>query len=357
MELSVDISKELKDFELKINVDIGKETLGFLGASGSGKSMTLRCIAGLVKPDKGRIILNGRVLFDSERRIDLPVQKRNVGLLFQNYALFANLTVKENISFGLRNLPSKEQEHKVREKMEMMGLMALQDRYPRQISGGEQQRTALARTLVTEPDCLLLDEPFSALDNHIRSQLEKELLDTLVDFKGAVVFVTHNLKECYRVSKKIMIIDRGEIVSYGTRDQVFIDPQTVKAARLTGCSNISRLQPVLPGKVRALDWGCDLKIKNNNMEGATHLGIREHQIKLVEEPDLPNTYPCWVDQVTETPFNVTLNLKLGGQAKEANDSLLQAVIPKEEYEGMKKKPFPWLAQLKAEHIFYLKDSV
>jgi molybdate transport system permease protein len=357
MELIVDIYKELKDFKLNINLNIGKETLGFLGASGSGKSMTLRCIAGLVKPDKGRIVLNGRVLFDSEKRINLPVQERNVGLLFQNYALFANLTVKENISFGLRNLPKREQEFKVKKKMEMMGLMALQDRYPRQISGGEQQRTALARTLVTEPDCLLLDEPFSALDNHIRSQLEKELLDTLADFKGAVVFVTHNLKECYRVSNKIMIIDRGKIVSYGTRDQVFIDPQTVKAARLTGCRNISRMEPVISGKIRAIDWGCDLEIKNNYIEGATHLGIREHQIKLVEESNLPNTYPCWVAQVTETPFTVILDLKLQEQAKEANDGLLQVIIPKDKYGGIKKKPFPWFAQLKPEHIFYLKDSV
>ncbi|MGI6451805.1 MAG: sulfate/molybdate ABC transporter ATP-binding protein [Desulfitobacteriia bacterium] len=247
MVLSVNISKKLKDYTLKINMEINGETLGFLGASGSGKSMTLRCIAGLVKPDQGRITLNGRVLYDSAQRIDLPVQERQVGLLFQNYALFPNLTVKENITFGLRNLPKREQEAKAQAKMAMLGLSALQDRYPGQISGGEQQRTALARTLVTEPRCLLLDEPFSALDNHIRSQLEKQLLDNLAGFPGPVVFVTHNLRECYRLSKKIMIIDQGVVVAYGDRDEVFVNPRTVQAARLTGCKNISRLKRLSSG--------------------------------------------------------------------------------------------------------------
>lgn len=353
--LSVNIYKQLKDFKLEIDLEIGKENVGFLGASGSGKSMTLRCIAGLVKPDRGKIVLNDRVIFDSERGIDLPVQERNVGLLFQNYALFPNLTVRENISFGLRTLPKKEQELRVKEMMERLGLTPLQYRCPQQISGGEQQRTALARTLVTDPDCLLLDEPFSALDNHIRSQLEKELLDILSTFKGAVVFVTHNLRECYRVSKKIIIIDKGQVVSQGTRDQVFTNPQTIQGARLTGCKNIARLEAVSPGKVRAIEWGCDLEIESHSPGEATHLGIREHQIMLVEDCHLPNSFPCWIERISETPYTVNLYLRLKEQSVEAGHELMQVIVPKESYEGMKEKRFPWFVQLKPEHIFLMRE--
>ncbi|HHY59062.1 MAG TPA: ATP-binding cassette domain-containing protein, partial [Clostridia bacterium] len=206
MELRVQITKKLKDFSLKQDFTVGRETLGVLGASGAGKSMTLKCIAGLVTPDEGIIVLNGKTLFDSRRGINLPIQQRRVGLLFQNYALFPNLTVKENIAFGLRHLPKGERERRVEEIMARLGITGLAHSYPHQISGGEQQRTALARTLVTEPDCLLLDEPFSALDNQIRHRLEEELLETLRHFPGPVVFVTHNLRECYRVSDRIMIM-------------------------------------------------------------------------------------------------------------------------------------------------------
>lgn len=356
MKLSINILKKLSDYDLKVNLEIGRETLGFLGASGSGKSMTLRCIAGLVTPDMGRIVLNDRVLFDSERGINVPVQERHVGLLFQNYALFPNLTVRENIAFGLRNLPKSVQDVKVREKMEMLGLSRLQERYPRQISGGEQQRTALARTLVTDPECLLLDEPFSALDNHIRSQLERELTTTLATYQGTVIFVTHNLKECYRMSKKIAIIDKGQMVSYGNRDQVFISPQTVQAARLTGCKNISRFEQLPSGKVKALDWGCSLAIERDQLrrESATHLGIREHQLNLVEDGKLSNTFPCWLEQITETPFTVNLTLRLT-EEKRSDNRPVQLLLPKEEFEKIKNKPLPWNIHFRPECFFLLRN--
>jgi len=162
MNLIVEIKKKYPDFNLDINFKSGKETLGILGSSGSGKSMTLRAIAGIVNPDRGRIILNGRTLFESDKKINLPVRERKVGLLFQNYALFPNLSVRENIEFGIRKLPQAERSCRVEEKLAAMQIEHLQDKYPYQLSGGEQQRTALARTLVTEPECLLLDEPFSA---------------------------------------------------------------------------------------------------------------------------------------------------------------------------------------------------
>ncbi|NLC77810.1 MAG: sulfate/molybdate ABC transporter ATP-binding protein [Clostridia bacterium] len=355
MELEVDITKQLKDFTLRQRFKLAKETLGFLGASGSGKSMTLKCIAGLVTPDEGRIVLNGRVLFDSRQGINLPIQQRRVGLLFQNYALFPNLTVKENIAFGLRGLPKKEREERTERIMALLGIAGIRNSYPRQISGGEQQRAALARTLVTEPECLLLDEPFSALDNHIRSRLEQQLLEIIAGYQGPVVFVTHNLKECYRLSRQIMIIHQGEAVAYGSRDEVFDRPQRVEAARLTGCKNISRMELVTPRRVKALDWGLELELLEEAEPGQGYLGIREHRLRLVEDPNLPNTFPAWVDQVRETPFDVSLVLRLGEDREEAGSCQpLQLTLSKEDYETVKARPCPWWLQLRPEHLFLME---
>ncbi|WP_414621711.1 molybdate ABC transporter permease subunit [Calothrix sp. CCY 0018] len=168
-KLIVNIEKNLKSFQLQVDFIADENTLGLLGASGSGKSMTLRCIAGLEKPSRGRIILNGRVLFDAKRKINLPSRKRRIGFLFQNYALFPHMTVAQNIAFGLQELPKRHRISKVRQYIEMMQLQDLENRYPHQISGGQQQRVALARALVIEPEAILLDEPLSALDTYLRN--------------------------------------------------------------------------------------------------------------------------------------------------------------------------------------------
>lgn len=358
MQLRVKITKKLKDFTLKQELEIDRETLGVLGASGAGKSMTLKCIAGLVTPDEGTIVLNGKTLFDSQQGINVPIQQRRVGLLFQNYALFPNLTVKDNIAFGLRRLPKKEREKRVEEIMARLGIGELAHSYPHQISGGEQQRTALARTLVTEPDCLLLDEPFSALDNHIRQRLEEELAATLRQFPGPVVFVTHNLRECYRVSDRIMIIHQGRMVAYGSRDAVFNHPPTVEGARLTGCKNISRAKPIAARRVAALDWGLEVEVRpaGDGAGGAYgHIGIREHHLRLVDDPHLPNTFPCWVERVMETPFNVSLFLRFKERGAEAPGCQpLQLSLTREEYDRIKTRPFPWLVQLRPEYLFLMQ---
>ncbi|MFR5131354.1 MAG: sulfate/molybdate ABC transporter ATP-binding protein [Terrisporobacter sp.] len=168
MSLILDIEKDFGSFYLKANIKQEKGVLGFLGESGCGKSMTLKCIAGIVKPDRGRIVLNGRVLFDSEKKINLPPQERRVGYLFQNYALFPHMTTKENIEIGLSNLSKDEKDKVVKEHLTKMKLEGFENRYPHQLSGGQQQRIAFARALACNPEILLLDEPFSALDNHLK---------------------------------------------------------------------------------------------------------------------------------------------------------------------------------------------
>ena len=187
MSLFIDIKKGLSSFNLDVSMKSKGGIIGFLGASGSGKSMTLKCIAGLEKADKGKIIINDKVLFDSENKINIKTKDRKVGFLFQNYALFPHMTIKNNIEIGL-DKTSKDEKNKLSANyIKKFGLEGLENRYPWQLSGGQQQRVALARALITSPDILLLDEPFSALDNHLRANMERELVEILKDYDGTVV--------------------------------------------------------------------------------------------------------------------------------------------------------------------------
>lgn len=357
MELLVDISKKFEGFELAVSLEVNNETLGFLGASGSGKSLTLRGIAGLITPSRGRIILNDRVLFDSERGINLPAQKRSVGFLFQNYALFPHLTVAQNIAFGLQKLPKKEQVRRVEEKLTMTQLEGLGSKYPYQLSGGQQQRTALARALAIEPDVLLLDEPLSALDNHLRSQMEKELIETLSNYKGITIFVTHNLEECYRVCDKIAVMEAGQAVTCGSKEDIFLNPQKVSIARLTGCKNISKCKAVSSSNaVMAADWGCSLDVDQPVSPQSTHIGIRAHQIHFVKDLSLKNTFPCWVADVAETPYQTTLYLSLNTPPANSNQYHIQVKLNKDKYlDSLKQRPLPWLVHLAPEYLFLMKD--
>ena len=191
MSLQAEIKKRFSGFFLEVSLQTDGGVLGILGASGSGKSMTLKCIAGIETPDEGRIVLNGRVLFDSAARVNLPPQKRKVGYLFQNYALFPNMTVEANIAAGLKG--SREEKREAVERMiHLFKLEGLEKRYPSQLSGGQQQRTALARILVYEPDVIMLDEPFSALDFYLKEQLQFQVRDVLAGYQGdAPVSYTH----------------------------------------------------------------------------------------------------------------------------------------------------------------------
>ena len=203
MSLIVDIRKDLGSFRLDVKFEAESGVTCLLGASGCGKSMTLKCIAGIEKPDEGHIELDGRVLYDSEKKIDLPPQQRRVGYLFQNYALFPNMTVRQNILCGLcREKDRSEKERHLREMVNMLQLEGLENHKPHQLSGGQQQRVALARILVSDPRLLLLDEPFSALDGHLRDALKIELRDLLVQFGGTVLMVTHDRTEAYNMGRR-----------------------------------------------------------------------------------------------------------------------------------------------------------
>ena len=211
MALLVDIEKRLGDFQLDAKLEVGNEVLGLVGNSGCGKSLTLRCIAGIEKPDRGRIVLDGVTLFDSEKHVNLTPQKRHTGLMFQNYALFPNMTVRQNIRAGtLRDRQTEEErDRKVNDIMDSFGLSALAQHYPRQLSGGQQQRTALARILVSEPWILMLDEPFSALDSELKFRMEKEVREVIDRFGKTTLLVSHDRGEAYRLCSRIAMVHEG----------------------------------------------------------------------------------------------------------------------------------------------------
>ncbi len=362
--LEVDIYKSLTTFPLAVRFVAGPEALGILGASGSGKSMTLRCIAGVETPERGRIVLNGRVLFDRDRGINLPSQQRRVGLLFQTYALFPHLTIAENIGFGVQHLPKLERQQRVSGWLSAMHLQGLGHRYPQQVSGGQQQRVALARALAPNPEVLLLDEPLSALDTYLRSQVEQQLIKTLATYAGMALFVTHNLEEVFRVCPQIMVMAAGQAVAHGTRHQVFERPGSAIAAQITGCKNFSRATPLAPHTLWAEDWACTLKVVEPIPPSLSQVGFRAHQVEFVDTPHHPNIFPAWVVSTSETPHRMTLFLKLHrppnheitpncGATHTPYD--LQVEVFKEKWYALSQRPLPWHVHLAPERILLLSD--
>ncbi|GMO34400.1 MAG: hypothetical protein Ta2B_14880 [Termitinemataceae bacterium] len=219
MKLKVDIKKTFpnnRKFSLEVSFENSDGCFGILGASGSGKTVILKCISGIVSPEAGFISLNDRVLFDSKSKINLKPQERRVGYLFQNYALFPKLTAKKNISIALSSankFSNCEIEKKVDFWIKSLGLSGMENLLPKELSGGQQQRIALARMLVVEPDAILLDEPFSALDWPLRCQMQTLLKSTLQETNAASIMVTHNKDEALNICQNIALIDNGKIIS------------------------------------------------------------------------------------------------------------------------------------------------
>ena len=306
MSLEVSIEKAFEGFTLRAAFSADHGATAILGASGCGKSMTLRCIAGIVRPDKGRIVLDGRVLFDSERHIDLPPQQRGVGLLFQNYALFPNMTVEQNVLCGLKQEKNREARQKrCAEMLRALRLEPLARQYPAQLSGGQQQRTALARILVGRPGLLMLDEPFSALDSYLREEVEGEVGALLDAFAGTALLVTHNRDEAYRLCPKMIVMDKGQVLRNGTTKEVFADPRTCTAAQLTGCKNILPCTRLDAHTVRLSGWEIPLRLAAEVPEHCTAIGVRAHDFAPCA-PDAENALPVRVLSSSENPFDWNL---------------------------------------------------
>lgn len=308
--LKVDIHKELKEFDLVVDFELKTGRLGILGPSGCGKSMTLKSIAGIVTPDEGVVSLNTgeeTIYYDSSKKINLKPQKRNVGYLFQNYALFPNMTVEENIAVGL----SKDNNEKtVSEMIKRFHLEGLEKRYPRQLSGGQQQRVALARILAYNPDVILFDEPFSAMDTFLKEQLRIELSNLLKDFDGFSIIVTHDRDEAFQFCDELIVLDQGKIIAKGDTYEVFENPKKVEVARLTGCKNISKIEIIDDYHLKSLDWNLIFEVSEKISPNITHIGIRAHDFSAAEKDDI-NSFNTENSKLLEMPFEWEITLANG----------------------------------------------
>ena len=312
---TVDIRKKLDNFTLDVQFETDREILALLGASGCGKSMTLKCIAGIEKPDEGRIVLNDRVLFDSDNGINLSPQKRRVGYLFQQYALFPNMTVEKNIAAGCMEKNRERKKALVSEKIEKMHLSGLEHKYPSQLSGGQQQRVALARILINDPELLLLDEPFSALDSFLKWQLEMELADDLKEFGRGALFVSHSKDEVFRLCDAVCVLNEGESESKQYVAELFSEPATRAAAKLAGCENFSDLEWLEGNRVYMKDWGIALETSGRN-EACSSAGIYAKNIIICKSRDRENAFAIRiVREIKDLRYTVLVIEPVAGCAK------------------------------------------
>lgn len=321
MSLKVNIKKRLGNFNLDVAFETERGVFAILGASGCGKSMTLKCIAGIETPDEGRIELNGRVLYDSAKKINLTPQKRRVGYMFQDYALFPNMTVEQNIKAGMGKHPEEE---KVRSYINRFRLEGMEKHYPAQLSGGQKQRVAMARMIASEPDILLLDEPFSALDSYLKWEMEQEMRDMLAEVQKPVLFVSHNRDEVYRLCSMVSCIDHGKMEVIEKTKEFFHNPKTKTAAVLSGCKNISAAEIVDNNHIKALGWGITLCV-SEIPEETKAVGIRAHSF-----------YPVNAEQIP-------------GKESAANESRVSVI---QEGTGLKKYRNP----VQEENIFKIEES-
>jgi molybdenum ABC transporter ATP-binding protein len=234
--LDLDIALALRSFRLELALSVGRETFALVGPSGAGKTSVLRMVAGLARPERGRIALDGRVLFDSEAKVDRPPEDRRVGFVFQEYALFPHMTVAQNVAYGGGRDGA--------EVLERLRIAPLAKAYPGELSGGERQRVGLARALARNPDVLLLDEPMSALDTHTRAGVRAELRRTLDHLDLPVLLVTHDFQDAAVLADRVGVLVEGKLLQVGTPGDLIAGPADPFVASFTGANILAgRAQP------------------------------------------------------------------------------------------------------------------
>lgn len=302
MSLSLDIVKRYPGFTLDVALEAGDERIALLGASGCGKSCTLRCIAGVERPDEGRIEVNGVTFFDSERGIDLSPQQRKCALLFQSYQLFPNMTALDNVRAGMDPaLPADRQRADARRFLTIFGMDRFADRFPARLSGGQQQRVALARMLAARPGILMLDEPFSALDSHLKGVLEQNLVSLFDAFEGTILYVSHDIDESLRFCDRIAVVDAGRIVEMDAGRELVNRPQSVAGLKLSGCKNAPAAVYAGPHAVHVPPWGIDVHTAQEVPRDVKCLGLRAFYVERTEGPG-ENCYRVRVDRVSDARF-------------------------------------------------------
>ena len=342
--LELNVKKKLNNFTLEINCSLDSNRIGILGGSGAGKSIILKMIAGIEKPDSGYIKLDGKLLFDSQKKIDIKPQDRHIGYCFQNYALFPHLSVYENIIIGLDN-NSKSLADEFLEKFE---LTQIKDAKPNRISGGQAARVAMARILIRKPEVLLFDEAFSALDIYLRDHIQEEIASILDDFEGSAVFVSHSRDEIYRLCESMIVIDIGKITNLGNTKEIFKNPKTKNAAILTGCKNISNIRYIDDNTLEALDWGVKLNFSSKLPRGISAIGIRAHDFYPIWGKSEENIFEFRLKSKAKLPFEDNYYIKTcGGQD-------ITWLVQRDMKELIEKKGLPDFLKVDEKDILLLK---
>jgi molybdate transport system ATP-binding protein len=262
---AVEITKRLPGFILDVAWTAGDGVAVLFGPSGAGKTLTLQCLAGLIHPDAGRIVVDDRVLFDAAAGVNLPPQQRRVGYVFQGYALFPHLTVAENVGFGLRDRPRVVRDTRVADVIARLDLGGLERRRPSELSGGQRQRVALGRALAIDPALLLLDEPLSALDAPLRRALRDELRSILSGWGTAAVVVTHDFTEAYRLADRIIVYESGRVIQAAPRAELLWQPASEAVARVMGLRNVlhGTVVKAMPDRIQIAWRGHTLEAVNS----------------------------------------------------------------------------------------------
>ena len=343
----VDIEKKFGKFTLKTKFQFDNEIMGLLGASGSGKSLTLKCIAGIEKPDKGRIVLNDRVLFDSEKKINISPKDRKIGYLFQDYALFPNMNVYENIKVGIRD--GENFDKLIMEKLEEMRISHLKDKKINEISGGEKQRVALARLLINKPEIILLDEPFSALDDYLKSKIELEVAEVLRNYKIPTILVSHSRAEVYRLCNEICVMTNGKSEDLMNKKELFKNPKTFSSCLISGCKNFSKIEKISENRLRALDWNVELETSEKILENHKLLGIRAHLIEFEKSDE--NSFAVEVERVVEDVFTYIILVR----KKDAKNSI-RIEVDKHIWKKVENKEILFITMRKQDLILMVENN-
>lgn len=334
MAMLIEIKKKMPGFSLDVSYEGLAVKTGILGAPGAGKSLLLKCIAGLERPDEGRIQIDGHTVYDSGRKVNMKVQKRRIGYLTSEYALFPGMSVENNILCGYRGRKSQG-EGIVSEYIRKFGLTGLEDQMPERLTDMAKQRTAMARALIGEPLQIVFDEPFLGKEGYQKEDLQADFYRYLKDYEGGCVLASQNPEDIYEFCDHVVVLGKGSVIASGAVKDIYKNPVSMEVARLTGCRNFSRIEILDEYHVLALDWGIALRTEKRVTEDQRYVGIRKDQLKMVSGPG----QNCIQVQILAKRYGMHMMKYEGKNAQTENmDSLIWEA--KEESESMAYLYFP-----------------